>query len=67
MASITDQIDLFHEQVCRIHLYEEILDKTPQTWSNVKVKTKYYTSEEYLQSQKQLLLSDLKTLIYKQG
>jgi len=50
MASITEQIDLFHEEVCRIHLFEEILNKMPLTWCTVKVKTKYYTSEEYLYS-----------------
>lgn len=48
MASVTDQIDLFHEEICRTNLFEEIFNQDPNSWANTKVKKKYYSSDEYL-------------------
>ena len=44
MATVTEQIDIFHESICRIHLYSEILNSDAQA---KQPKLKYYSIDEY--------------------
>lgn len=52
MVTITDQIDKFHEDICRWDLFEDVLNAPSQ---NVEPKHKFYAPEEYHYHQKQLL------------
>lgn len=62
MATVTEQIDIFHESICRMHLYTDVLNSE---LSRPQPKQKYYSIDEYLANQKQILLSDLKGQLSK--
>lgn len=57
VSTLTDQIDKFHEDVCKLDLYADILAQDSTT---VEPKSRFYSAEEYLAHHKQLLTSDLK-------
>lgn len=57
MATIFEQIDNFHESICKLHLYADVIDNdTPRP----DTKQKYYSIDEYLSNQKQVLIADVK-------
>ena len=62
MATITEQIDIFHESICRLHLYTDILETEV---TRPTPKHKYYSIDEYLANQKSTLLADVKTQLVK--
>lgn len=62
MATAFEQIDSFHESICKLHLYADILDSDgvrPDT------KQKYYSIDEYLANQKQVLIADVKAQLQR--
>ena len=50
MATITELIDLFHEDICKLHVYTDVIQLEEQKIS--APKSKFYLIEEYIQSQK---------------
>lgn len=47
MATITEQIDIFHESICRLHLYQDVLDVDELALRTGTVVQKYYSIDEY--------------------
>jgi hypothetical protein len=68
-VSPTEQIDKFHEDICRWHLFEDIINKSGSS-SGLDTeescgKQKFYSADEYLQHWKGILIQDLRALIAK--
>lgn len=64
MATVTEQIDIFHESICKMHLYTEILE-APAESIRKNAKPKYYSIDEYTDNQKKILLGELKGQLLK--
>jgi hypothetical protein len=47
MVTITEQIDLFHESICKLHLYNDVLESDE---SRPQPRQKYYSVVEYLEN-----------------
>ena len=59
----TDLLDSFHEELCKLHLYEDIIDQ--QIESRAETKTKFYGSQEYINYHRQTIVCEAKTLLKK--
>lgn len=53
MATITEQIDLLHEDICKLHVYTDVIQADAQ--KPVEHKQKFYSIDEYIYSQKQMI------------
>jgi hypothetical protein len=61
-TTLTEQIDRFHEDICKLDLYQDVLN---QEGTGYTEKNKFYSAEEYLKHQKALLTNDLRGQIRK--
>jgi len=53
MATITELIDLFHEDVCKLHVYTDIIQEDAS--KAPLPKQKFYSIDEYNNYQKMLI------------
>jgi uncharacterized protein YwgA len=61
MASVTEQIDIFHESILKLHLFEDILNQEDKK----ETRSKFYSLDEYTHVQKQQIVTEVKTQLRK--
>lgn len=61
MATVTEQIDIFHESILKMHLYEDILNQEDKK----EARTKFYSLDEYTHVQKQQIVGEVKNQLRK--